>query len=238
METIIRQKLSQTSTLHIRENSREELDALFDPKKRQLTVPLNKRNLPDSFFKPPEFGTKTPSHSRNNSIDLAASLNTNQLPQQQHFKNVLQNQHLRSNSEPAVLSPFSGLQHQSPLQQQHHNLNIHNQHQRQYSVCTTDGQLPYFNYMQQNQQPPQQRLNQNTINIPNYHIQDDNIENLLKNIPLPPGWEKAQTDKGDIYYINHNTRTTCWEDPRYCKFYNYFTFKIKLNLFIFSIFSI
>nr|XP_033797302.1 NEDD4-like E3 ubiquitin-protein ligase WWP2 isoform X1 [Geotrypetes seraphini] len=31
--------------------------------------------------------------------------------------------------------------------------------------------------------------------------------------PLPPGWEKRQ-DNGRIYYVNHNTRTTQWEDPR------------------------
>uniref|UniRef100_A0A8C5RLN7 E3 ubiquitin-protein ligase n=1 Tax=Laticauda laticaudata TaxID=8630 RepID=A0A8C5RLN7_LATLA len=31
--------------------------------------------------------------------------------------------------------------------------------------------------------------------------------------PLPSGWEKRQ-DNGRMYYVNHNTRTTQWEDPR------------------------
>ncbi|XP_046755477.1 NEDD4-like E3 ubiquitin-protein ligase WWP2 isoform X5 [Gallus gallus] len=31
--------------------------------------------------------------------------------------------------------------------------------------------------------------------------------------PLPPGWEKRQ-DNARVYYVNHNTRTTQWEDPR------------------------
>ncbi|KAL7402556.1 hypothetical protein ABVT39_016756 [Epinephelus coioides] len=31
--------------------------------------------------------------------------------------------------------------------------------------------------------------------------------------PLPPGWEKRQ-DNGRIYFVNHNTRTTQWDDPR------------------------
>uniref|UniRef100_A0A8C0JBV7 E3 ubiquitin-protein ligase n=1 Tax=Chelonoidis abingdonii TaxID=106734 RepID=A0A8C0JBV7_CHEAB len=31
--------------------------------------------------------------------------------------------------------------------------------------------------------------------------------------PLAPGWEKRQ-DNGRVYYVNHNTRTTQWEDPR------------------------
>ncbi|XP_051884693.1 NEDD4-like E3 ubiquitin-protein ligase WWP2 isoform X2 [Pristis pectinata] len=31
--------------------------------------------------------------------------------------------------------------------------------------------------------------------------------------PLPAGWEKRQ-DNGRVYFVNHNTRTTQWEDPR------------------------
>ncbi len=33
-------------------------------------------------------------------------------------------------------------------------------------------------------------------------------------IPLPAGWERAQTANGEVYFINHNSKTTCWEDPR------------------------
>ncbi|EJU01523.1 hypothetical protein DACRYDRAFT_22632 [Dacryopinax primogenitus] len=32
--------------------------------------------------------------------------------------------------------------------------------------------------------------------------------------PLPYGWERNQTDDGEWYYTDHNTRTTTWEDPR------------------------
>ncbi|KAJ8955344.1 hypothetical protein NQ318_003438 [Aromia moschata] len=32
--------------------------------------------------------------------------------------------------------------------------------------------------------------------------------------PLPEGWEQAQTPEGEIYFINHQTRTTSWFDPR------------------------
>lgn len=32
--------------------------------------------------------------------------------------------------------------------------------------------------------------------------------------PLPDGWEQAITPEGEIYYINHLTRTTSWVDPR------------------------
>ncbi|KAI5635597.1 WW domain-containing protein [Phthorimaea operculella] len=32
--------------------------------------------------------------------------------------------------------------------------------------------------------------------------------------PLPAGWEQARTPEGQIYYLNHITKTTTWEDPR------------------------
>ncbi|CAK8695881.1 unnamed protein product [Clavelina lepadiformis] len=31
---------------------------------------------------------------------------------------------------------------------------------------------------------------------------------------LPKGWERRTETNGRVYYINHNTRTTQWEDPR------------------------
>lgn len=35
---------------------------------------------------------------------------------------------------------------------------------------------------------------------------------------LPDGWEQATTPEGEIYFINHATRTTSWFDPRIRKF--------------------
>ncbi|OXB81010.1 UNVERIFIED_CONTAM: hypothetical protein H355_006093 [Colinus virginianus] len=32
--------------------------------------------------------------------------------------------------------------------------------------------------------------------------------------PLPPGWEKRTDSNGRVYFVNHNTRITQWEDPR------------------------
>jgi hypothetical protein len=54
----------KSTIIHIRENSLDELEALFDPSKwlhrvTQKLPPLNKRNLPASFFRPPQKGTKT-----------------------------------------------------------------------------------------------------------------------------------------------------------------------------------
>ena len=32
--------------------------------------------------------------------------------------------------------------------------------------------------------------------------------------PLPSGWEMRMTSSGRIYFVDHNTRTTSWDDPR------------------------
>ncbi|XP_076023070.1 membrane-associated guanylate kinase, WW and PDZ domain-containing protein 1-like isoform X2 [Genypterus blacodes] len=33
--------------------------------------------------------------------------------------------------------------------------------------------------------------------------------------PLPENWEMAYTESGELYYIDHNTKTTSWIDPRF-----------------------
>ena len=41
----------------------------------------------------------------------------------------------------------------------------------------------------------------------------------LQNLPpLPAGWEQATTPAGEVYFINHNERTTSWFDPRLRKY--------------------
>ncbi|XP_073958043.1 transcriptional coactivator yki isoform X2 [Choristoneura fumiferana] len=61
---------------------------------------------------------------------------------------------------------------------------------------------------QQNQQPPlhHQHSKQRSYDV-GTHIPDELG-------PLPSGWEQARTPEGQIYYLNHITKTTTWEDPR------------------------
>ncbi|XP_053613725.1 transcriptional coactivator yorkie isoform X3 [Plodia interpunctella] len=61
---------------------------------------------------------------------------------------------------------------------------------------------------QQNQQAPlhHQHSKQRSYDVVS-HIPDDLG-------PLPPGWEQARTPEGQIYYLNHITKTTTWDDPR------------------------
>ena len=48
--------------------------------------------------------------------------------------------------------------------------------------------------------------------------------------PLPPGWEMAKAPNGQIYFMNHITKTTQWEDPRKVRF-NAIVAKVRYKLF-------
>lgn len=71
------QAKSGTQIVHVMDSN---LDALFDavmhPKDGQvpLQVPMKLRNLPQSFFKPPDTGSKSVSHSRESSADSSTLL--------------------------------------------------------------------------------------------------------------------------------------------------------------------
>uniref|UniRef100_A0A8C6PP70 Membrane-associated guanylate kinase, WW and PDZ domain-containing protein 2 n=1 Tax=Nothobranchius furzeri TaxID=105023 RepID=A0A8C6PP70_NOTFU len=45
-------------------------------------------------------------------------------------------------------------------------------------------------------------------------VPDVDVEELG---PLPDNWEMAYTEKGEVYFIDHNTKTTSWLDPRLAK---------------------
>ncbi|PVD19538.1 hypothetical protein C0Q70_20027 [Pomacea canaliculata] len=50
---------------------------------------------------------------------------------------------------------------------------------------------------------------------PSPMFRSHSTEDLLSDLgPLPPGWEERTHADGRVFYIDHNTRTTQWEDPR------------------------
>ncbi|KAM4871544.1 membrane-associated guanylate kinase, WW and PDZ domain-containing protein 3 isoform 2-T2 [Thomomys bottae] len=58
---------------------------------------------------------------------------------------------------------------------------------------------------------PSYNQTNSSMDFRNYMVRDENLE------PLPQNWEMAYTDTGMIYFIDHNTKTTTWLDPRLCK---------------------
>lgn len=107
------QQKSGTQIVHVMDSN---LDALFDavmhPKDGQvpLQVPMKLRNLPQSFFKPPDTGSKSVSHSRESSADSSTLLAAGPIgspsptsPLQQTTPTGLPIHHPRAHSSPASL---------------------------------------------------------------------------------------------------------------------------------------
>lgn len=40
------------------------------------------------------------------------------------------------------------------------------------------------------------------------------VSRMIQEPPLPPGWEMKYTNEGVRYFVDHNTRTTTFKDPR------------------------
>ncbi|PRP81875.1 NEDD4-like E3 ubiquitin-protein ligase WWP1-like [Planoprotostelium fungivorum] len=48
-------------------------------------------------------------------------------------------------------------------------------------------------------------------------LSDESFTFTMNSRPLPAGWEKRLDNKGRVYFVDHNTKTTTWDDPRTSK---------------------
>ncbi|KAI8967641.1 hypothetical protein BDF20DRAFT_900412 [Mycotypha africana] len=62
--------------------------------------------------------------------------------------------------------------------------------------------------------PSQQRLSQQPQPSQQPHVNLSNYTTSAGSGPLPPGWEMRTSAEGRPYFVDHNTRTTTWVDPR------------------------
>ncbi|XP_050388548.1 transcriptional coactivator YAP1 isoform X3 [Patella vulgata] len=225
--------------VHVRENSDSDLEALFSyainpSSDTNKSIPLRMRNLPASFFQPPEPHLQTGKEGSAESTGYSAS-NTTSTP---NFSIA----HTRVRSSPASLSQTQTLSTAPPPPC--------SQHVRQHSYdlaeeplppgwsigVTVVGQRYFLNHETQTTTWQDPRKTQSTTNLLNPQQQQPapaqqqqhamqqqqaaggssnqppQIINVDK-IPLPPGWERAFTNEGECYYIHHVERTTSWFHP-------------------------
>jgi hypothetical protein len=53
------------------------------------------------------------------------------------------------------------------------------------------------------------------LNLPQNQVDiSSDTRAIINSIPIPNGWEEARTVNNEIYFINHATKTTSWDDPR------------------------
>ncbi|XP_012543245.1 transcriptional coactivator YAP1 isoform X3 [Monomorium pharaonis] len=284
--------------VRVDQNSESDLQALFDTvlkpdSKRPLQVPLRMRNLPDSFFNPPSTGSKSPSisHSRENSADSAfgaavtvgtpnggsapnggassgsgngggggggggggatgtggggggggagagsgananGTANAIAVAAAVAAAAGLTVSHPRAHSSPASLQQTYASAQQAPQHApQPHARHHHHQKQRSYDVIaptvddlgplphgweqarTPEGQIYFLNHLTRTTTWEDPRKTAAAASVAAVAAA---VESSKSNAlgPLPDGWEQARTPEGEIYFINHQTRTTSWFDPR------------------------
>lgn len=275
-----------TQSIHIREDSAEQLEKLFQilqPKEGQpTTLPFHMRNLPPSFFTPPERNSQTNGtvHSRDSSTDSGVASSTFSSPPTTH--------HSRAHSSPASLQQTLAVaQNPPPLPNQNIGPANHAHIRGQsYDVAESSGDMPWGNKTnrlqaflinnpeatgnwpgaqrnksQSNSTLSPRQLQQHTSpqhpqspqqqQSPQLQRQQRSVENLIhqqspnslrkapgspvlqqQQLPqqqqgangsfennnnlggLPENWEESVTPQGEKYFIDHNTKTTTWCDPR------------------------
>ncbi|XP_055916309.1 transcriptional coactivator yorkie isoform X2 [Eupeodes corollae] len=193
-------------------DSDNNLQALFDSvlkpgdSKRPLQVPFRMRKLPNSFFNPPLTGSKSPtvSHSRANSTDSAFSTDS-----QSNTCSESQNVHHTPAVAPSGLLISHSRAHSSPASLQQTYAGLNTQPAAATGTIAKNNCNPNANPQSQSDNSIQRiHMKQRSYDV----ISPIQLQNELG--ALPPGWEQAKTNDGQIYYLNHITKTTQWEDPR------------------------
>jgi len=182
-------------SIHVREDSDTDMQQMFDIAlnkggQRSLCVPMRMRNLPASFWQPPTLGSKSPSlHSRENSLDNSISSSSPSCGGNGPF----------SPGGPATAGNGVTGQQQGPAAGGHHN---------RANSCPATLEQTLAVAQQQNHTIQNHHLRQQSYDVGGGAQGGDELG------PLPPGWEMAKAPNGQIYFMNHITKTTQWEDPR------------------------
>ncbi|XP_011066689.1 PREDICTED: transcriptional coactivator YAP1 [Acromyrmex echinatior] len=137
----------------------------------------------------------------------------------------------RAHSSPASLQQTYASAQQAPQHApQPHARHHHHQKQRSYDVISTvddlgplphgweqartpEGQIYFLNHLTRTTTWEDPRKTAAAASVAAVAAA---VESSKSNAlgPLPDGWEQARTAEGEIYFINHQTRTTSWFDPR------------------------
>lgn len=177
---------NSSSYIHDADQNRQVLNSLFTFSNNTRTLkPYSKRNLPDSFYRPPNVAPKSKQVHRRHTKSQSNS-----------SENILQSSssHLRAASDSEILTEQSMKKSQSTL------LPLPDDWEEKQ---TDDGQIFYIDHR-----------NKSTTWIDPRPKHYAAFQTFCSTLPLPDGFEQTYDTQGNSYFINHETKQTYWEDPR------------------------
>nr|XP_009859006.1 transcriptional coactivator YAP1 isoform X1 [Ciona intestinalis] len=214
--------------IHVRQDSASELEALFNtvmnPNFKSKSLPMKARNLPKSFFTQPDKPRQQAAYHHGHSQSVGGLV----------APNSVQINHSRSSSSDSNASHASaihatntnnnngssvGSTTMAPGSPMNGNIN----HKSNYPMSPAQRrvahgafvnsqghgslQLPQVSHSRSKSSPASLQL----MDIGSLSVKASDIPH---DMPLPHGWSAAKTADGQQYYMNHNDRSTTWEDPR------------------------
>lgn len=192
-------EMKQNMVVRVEQDSDNNLQALFEcvlqptGSNRPLQVPYRMRDLPESFFNPPANGSKSSSvcHSRENSADSAFSSGSTVINGSKSIQSQFKISHSRAHSSPATLQQtYAGLNQ--------NNTSSNNKTNNNNNINTNANNTGTTAQTQSSQQAnPVQHIHmkQRSYDV----VSTSQLHRELGD--LPPGWEQAKTEFGQIYYI-------------------------------------
>lgn len=213
--TITKGHSGHSQILHVRQDSANELDQLFnvvlDPSKKTKSLPMKHRKLPKSFFQQPDRPRHAPMHAHSRSMGGLVSTPIN---------------HSRSSSTDSSASHQSGLNLSSSNLHQQSPAHVNNNPGARTGNFTPGPvqHYPFANTPHMGLQLPQIAHSRSKSSPASLQIANANLQMKIQqpsnqievppDMPLPQGWEFAKTPDGQTYFMNHTDRTTTWVDPR------------------------
>ncbi|CAK8671721.1 transcriptional coactivator YAP1-like isoform X2 [Clavelina lepadiformis] len=227
-QTTITQGPSGTNQIiHVRQDSASELEALFNtvmnPNFKSKSLPMKARNLPKSFFQQPD----RPRHDRHFHHGHSQSMSgLSAGPVQINHSRSSSSDSNASHTSPAGLTPNANNNNvagvASPGISSCNPMNGSLKSKIGYAMSPAQRRVAHNQFTNArnhaaNLQVPQVAHSRSKsspaslMDVANLQVKASDIP---QNMPLPSGWSAAKTPDGQQYFMNHNDRSTTWEDPR------------------------
>jgi len=181
---------NSSSYINDEDQNRLVLNSLFSfPNHSKTPKPYRKRNLPDSFYRPPSINTKNKNvhrqHTKSQSNSPDSSI---------RMKSINNYTHSRTASDTALLTEQSTINSQTSM------LPLPDDWEEKQ---TSDGQIYYIDH-----------ISKCTTWIDPRPKHYATFQSYCSTFPLPDGFEQTCDSKGNIYFIDHKNKQTYWNDPR------------------------